>query len=182
MKKTWKTLILAGILSLSLSIPVFAGSWQSDATGYWYQNDDGTYPINCWKWIDNNNDGIAESYYFNDKGYLLVSITTADGYTVDANGAWIIDGVVQTQTVAASSIPTQPQKQDTQVPVQTQQANSSTNQSTVSQVQTDSVWLPATGEKYHKINNCGKMNPNKARNISLDEAIQRGYTPCNTCY
>lgn len=81
-----------------MSVPTFAGSWQSDATGCWYQNDDGTYPINCWQWIDNNNDGIAENYYFNEKGYILVSTTTSDGYTVDANGAWIIDGVVQTQT------------------------------------------------------------------------------------
>ena len=47
MKKTWKTLILSGILSLSLSIPAFAGSWQLDTTGYWYQNDDGSYPVNC---------------------------------------------------------------------------------------------------------------------------------------
>ena len=25
------------------------------------------------------------------------------------------------------------------------------------------VWLPATGEKYHNKNNCGRMNPDKAR-------------------
>ena len=75
MKKTWKSLILTGVLSLSLSIPTFAGSWKSDAIGYWYQNDDGTYPISCWQWIDGNNDGIAESYYFNDKGACFKNST-----------------------------------------------------------------------------------------------------------
>ena len=28
---------------------------------------------------------------------------------------------------------------------------------------TQMVWLSATGEKYHSINNCGNMNPKKSR-------------------
>ena len=43
------------------------------------------------------------------------------------------------------------------------------------------VWLSATGEKYHRINNCGRMNPNKARAVSLEEAKARGYEPCSKC-
>ena len=45
-----------------------------------------------------------------------------------------------------------------------------------------SVWIPATGKKYHKIPNCGNMNPNRARKISLALARQRGYTACKKCY
>lgn len=48
-----------------------------------------------WQWIDGNNDGIAESYYFNHEGYLYVDTITPDGYQVDKIGAWIIDGVIQ---------------------------------------------------------------------------------------
>lgn len=44
------------------------------------------------------------------------------------------------------------------------------------------VWLPATGEKYHKISNCGRMNPAKARRVSLQEALQRNYSPCDKCF
>lgn len=174
MKKTWGSLILAGILSLSLSAPVFAGSWQFDTIGYWYQNDDGSYPVNCWQWIDGNNDGVAESYYFNDQGYILVNTTTPDGYTVDTNGAWIVNGVVQTKTVSALSVPSQPETS------QKQETNSSAtlNNTSIS----DSVWLSATGSKYHRINNCGRMNPNKARSVSLDEAIRKGYDACDKCY
>ena len=44
------------------------------------------------------------------------------------------------------------------------------------------VWLPATGEKYHNKNNCGRMNPDKARQVTKSEAVRRGYEPCGKCY
>lgn len=44
------------------------------------------------------------------------------------------------------------------------------------------VWLSATGEKYHRIPNCGRMNPDKARQISLSDALSRGYEACSKCY
>ena len=44
------------------------------------------------------------------------------------------------------------------------------------------VWLPATGEKYHNKNNCGRMNPSKARKVTKSEAERRGYEPCSKCY
>ena len=44
------------------------------------------------------------------------------------------------------------------------------------------VWLPATGEKYHSKNNCGRMNPSKARQVTKSEAERRGYEPCSKCY
>ena len=46
----------------------------------------------------------------------------------------------------------------------------------------DMVWLSATGEKYHSINNCGRMNPDKARQVSLEDAISMGYEECSKCY
>ena len=46
----------------------------------------------------------------------------------------------------------------------------------------DMVWLSATGTKYHRINNCGTMNPNKARQVSLDYAINHGFTKCDNCF
>jgi len=44
------------------------------------------------------------------------------------------------------------------------------------------VWLPATGEKYHNKNNCGRMNPDKARQVTKSEAERLGYEPCGRCY
>lgn len=44
------------------------------------------------------------------------------------------------------------------------------------------VWLSATGEKYHSINNCGRMNPDKARQVSRSEAEAEGYGACEKCW
>lgn len=42
------------------------------------------------------------------------------------------------------------------------------------------VWLSATGKCYHSKNNCGNMNPNKARQVTLEQAKQ-SYSPCSKC-
>lgn len=78
-------------MTLALSMPVFAGEWKQDTTGWWYQNDDGSYPNNGWTWVD------GRCYYFTPEGYCLINTQTPDGCTVDASGAWVVDGVVQTQ-------------------------------------------------------------------------------------
>ena len=97
MKKNFvKVLTLAALLSTFYPLTSFAGEWKSDNNGWWYQNDDGSYPNNTWQWIDGNKDGVSESYYFNENGYLLTN-TTKDGYTVNGDGAWTVNGVVQTQ-------------------------------------------------------------------------------------
>lgn len=44
------------------------------------------------------------------------------------------------------------------------------------------VWITATGSKYHSINNCGKTNPSKARQITESEAKSRNYDACSKCY
>ena len=36
------------------------------------------------------------------------------------------------------------------------------------------VWVSETGSKYHRINNCGRMNPNKAVQMSQADAEARG--------
>ena len=44
------------------------------------------------------------------------------------------------------------------------------------------VWIPATGEKYHRIPNCGRMNPDTAREVTQSEAEAMGYGPCSKCF
>ena len=50
------------------------------------------------------------------------------------------------------------------------------------QVSDTYVWLPATGEKYHSIPNCGRMNPDKARQVTKSQAEASGYNPCSKCW
>lgn len=96
--------IATAIMTLSMNMTAFAAQWQSDANGWWYENDNGTYPTNTWQWIDGNSDGIAESYYFDGQGYCLLNTTTPDGFTVNATGAWTVNGVVQTQQSATPPV------------------------------------------------------------------------------
>lgn len=92
--------VTLGLCILS-SIPAFASGWQKDTVGWWYGTNDTntTWHANCWQWIDGNNDGIAECYYFDQNGYMLASTTTPDGFTVNADGAWTVNGIVQIQHV-----------------------------------------------------------------------------------
>ena len=98
-----KTLIplLASAMALGMSLTVFAGTWKSNGTGWWYENADGSY-LTGWNWVDGNGDGIAESYYFQNDGYLLTN-TTVEGYQVNGDGAWVVNGAVQTKGVGASA-------------------------------------------------------------------------------
>jgi len=63
---------------------------------------------------------------------------------------------------------------------QTANTGTSTSTQTTSPTAGVKVWLSATGTKYHRINNCGKMNPNTARQVNLDD-IRGQYEPCSKC-
>ena len=42
------------------------------------------------------------------------------------------------------------------------------------------VWIPNSGSKNHRYSSCSNMrNP---RNVSENQAISMGYTPCKKCY
>ena len=80
---------LAGAMAAGMAMTSFAAGWQKNDTGWWYGTnaDNTTWHANGWQWIDSNNDGVAECYYFDANGYMLANTTTPDGYTVNADGA-----------------------------------------------------------------------------------------------
>lgn len=61
-------------------------------------------------------------------------------------------------------------------------SSSSSNNSVENTPVGGQVWISATGSKYHNKPNCGRMNPDKARQISLSEAESRGLEPCSKCF
>ena len=97
MKKFSTVLALSLMLSSFFALTAFAGAWLTAKDGWWYRYDDGSYPISQWVWIDGDNDGVSECYYFNQWGYLITDTHSPDGYYVDANGAWVDSGRVQTR-------------------------------------------------------------------------------------
>ena len=98
-----KKLLLSTIaISSIMATTAFAGTWRTGAdpnqNRWWYDNDNGTFANNGWQWIDGNNDGTAECYYFDADGWMLADTTTPDGYQVNENGAWVENGNVKTQS------------------------------------------------------------------------------------
>lgn len=109
MKLRKKLIALSALtLSLIMVVPVFADNpvgWQKNETGWWYgTNATGTtWYHDGWQWIDGNKDGISECYYFATNGYIVTNGKTPDGYDVNADGQWTINGVVQTIGAAAAT-------------------------------------------------------------------------------
>lgn len=86
MNKQYKRLFTLGLmacLSVATSMIVLAGEWKEDETGWWYEEDDSTFPKNQWKEIN------GKQYYFDGNGYMLHDTTTPDGYKVGTDGAWV---------------------------------------------------------------------------------------------
>lgn len=81
MKKLPITLLTI-LISVSACLSSYAGQWMQDSTGWWYQNDDGSYFNNGWNWID------GKRYYFTPEGYCLQDTQSPDGYSIDSSGAW----------------------------------------------------------------------------------------------
>lgn len=108
MKLRKKLIALSALtLSLIMVVPMFADNpigWQKNETGWWYgTNATGTtWYHDGWQWIDGNKDGISECYYFTPNGYIVTNGKTPDGYDVNADGQWTINGVVQTIGAAAT--------------------------------------------------------------------------------
>ena len=75
--------------------PAYAGQWMQDGNGWWWQNDNGSYPAFTWAWCDGNHDGIGENYFFDENGYMSMD-TTAQEIAVNENGAMLYNGAVCT--------------------------------------------------------------------------------------
>ncbi len=109
-----KVLIIALLLTLSTTNTLYAdyskkemtsiGSpkvlgFRSDGNGIKYYYEEDKFYRDGWHWIDNNNDGIYECYYFNVLGHIYQNAITPSGYEVNDKGQLKIDGVVQHKSI-----------------------------------------------------------------------------------
>lgn len=112
-------------MSIGFSMTSFAGYWNPNELGEWfwvkddgtllkegwiqyggkwyYLNDYGVMLANTWAWIDGNKDGMAECYLFDPSGAAYIGTATPDGYVVDTNGAWTVNGTLQQKAVSTTS-------------------------------------------------------------------------------
>ena len=81
--------------------------WYTDVDGntyYLWKEIDGTQGrmLTGWNWLPGS-DGVFHCYYFQEKsdgmrGRLYRNTHTPDGNLVNADGAWVLDGIVQTRS------------------------------------------------------------------------------------
>jgi len=89
-------LVLAAVLCIAMAAPAFAfeyGSWEYEPNmGFkWIEhNYDGSYsyPVGTWEWIDDDGDGAAQCFRFDNGGYMYESCWTPEGYYVNSIGEW----------------------------------------------------------------------------------------------
>ena len=89
MKKGLAIAMMTGVMTAAAGMTAYAGQWIQTGDVWRYLRDDGTLQSNGWQWID------GKCYYFDETGNMAAGVTTPDGFTVDADGAWVIDGAVQ---------------------------------------------------------------------------------------
>ncbi len=94
-KKKGRQILAVIMATMMAAQSANAASWVQDYVGWWWQEDNCSYPVSQWKWLDGNKDGIYECYAFDSNGYIYTNTTTPDGYTVNADGAWTIGNSVQ---------------------------------------------------------------------------------------
>lgn len=84
---------------------------------------------------------------------------------------------------AAAETPSQPPSQsDVQHVVESTPEATPEPTEQPQQTQGEMVWIPETGSKYHSIPDCGRMNPDKAYQMSQANAEAQGYGRCKKCW
>ena len=102
MNKFYTASAVSFLASCAITITSFAGTWVQDASGYRYQNDDGSFKQSEWvqdtdnRWFYIGDTGymlhdqwIDGTYYVGSDGAMLKDTTTPDFYKVDKDGKYI---------------------------------------------------------------------------------------------
>ena len=86
----------------------YAGTWSNEGgPNQWkYYNDDNRCAADGWYWIDGDQDGLEECYYFDKNGFMLADTRTPDGFQVNSDGFWTVSGQVQKRETPVQDLPT----------------------------------------------------------------------------
>lgn len=135
------------------------------------------------KSVEDNGDGIL---------FCVYCYNVQPGITIDyADGSSCLDESLQNQTNAEKEVPQAPEpsvEQSEESALQEEIEQPAPAPEPEQQVAPAAdpaggmVWISATGSKYHSINNCGRMNPDKASLVTEAEAKNKGLGKCSKCW
>ena len=90
MKKKITTLLgmtLFAFMDISVCL---AGQWVEDLDGnILYQYEDKNYVTGSWRWIDENEDGLYNCYYFDSEAHMMKAGQSPDGFMLGVDGAYM---------------------------------------------------------------------------------------------
>ena len=73
LKQSFRYSVALAMFIFLFCISSSAGQWISSGSDWYYMTDDGNYAKDVWLWLDENHDGKAEFYHFNDNGIMSKS-------------------------------------------------------------------------------------------------------------
>ena len=133
--------------------------------------------------VEDQGAGIQFCYYvYNIQPGIAIDYQTGDSWE---DASVVAKDNTTYRVTGASSVQTQEsQSESTEVaaPQASQQAVESAPSTQTEQGSETTVWISETGSKYHSKNNCGRMNPSKATQVTEQEAINMGLGRCSKCW
>ena len=163
-------------------------------TGTRYLNINGMLPFEnmIYEYLEANNNHVLYRVtpVFEDDN-LVASGVLLEGYSVEDSGSGICFNVycyniqpgIHIDYATGDSYEEQTYVADTSTKMDSSYVDETDEISdTGTQEDSELVWISATGSKYHSINNCGSMNPDKATQITRKQAEEMGYSACKLCW
>ena len=86
MRKKMVNMLIAAAVSICMAAaPVSAATWVKDGKGWWYQEDNGSWPANQWKQVN------GQWYWFDSNGYMATGWRQIGGtwYYLSGSGAMV---------------------------------------------------------------------------------------------
>ena len=163
-------------------------------TGTRYLNINGMLPFEnmIYEYLEaNNNHVLYRVTPIFEGNNLVASGVLLEGYSVEDSGSGICFNVycyniqpgIHIDYATGDSYEEQTYVADTSTKMDSSYVDETDEISdTGTQEDSELVWISATGSKYHSINNCGSMNPDKATQITRKQAEEMGYSACKLCW
>lgn len=80
---------LAATMTITSALPAMAAVTRTTSNGLVYTDNGKNINYPCWIWRN------GYCYYYQNSATILKNTTTPDGYTVDAEGRWTVNGQIQ---------------------------------------------------------------------------------------
>lgn len=84
--KRGAALALLAVMVSAGSLTAYGAGWHQDGLGWWYEQPDGTYPVNTWY-----EDTDGSWYFFNEQGYMISNcyrVIDGNVYAFGSSGEW----------------------------------------------------------------------------------------------